>query len=95
MDFYLACIMSGIVVFSLFAVRRQKKVSAFWIARAEEKARENRELREAVRNANADLRRFRAVLADLRTDPDGTLARVNAEHHRPHNQEGPADAAGR
>lgn len=53
----------------------------FWMARSEEKARENRELREACRNATAELRRFRALLADLRDQPDKTLARINADHH--------------
>ena len=42
---------------------------------------ENRELRSALKNANADLRRYKALLADLRTDPEVTLKRINDDHH--------------
>lgn len=42
---------------------------------------ENRELRSALKNANADLRRYKALLADLRIDPEATLKHINDDHH--------------
>lgn len=38
--------------------------------------RENRELREGLKRANAELRNLKALVADLRTDPDKTLERI-------------------
>lgn len=42
---------------------------------------ENRELRDAIARANKELRNYKALLADLRTDPATTLRRINAAHH--------------
>lgn len=55
----------------------------FWKDAAEIRSQENRELRTALRNANDELRRLKALIADIRTDPDHTVVRIQKAFHEP------------